>query len=395
LEDSGATAKLVWPTLLEIARPAREKRRLEPDARDRLFLDLCSKASLSVRELAQLVDRTEAYVGDAIRPLIDSRLLTFLYPDQPRHPRQRYITTGSPAEAEVRSAAEQAAPDERTSIPDVESPKEGPASLIWAELERIAEPARDKKRLAPPVRDELVVALCSRAPLSVRELAALLSRTEAYISDAIQPLVAAGRLSFLYPDQPRHPKQRYVAPWSDGNRLEAALDREHAPDPAARFHPPVEEVVPAAAVEEAVTPPVDASPAVALPAAVRSSPAQERPWSERTQTPIEQPAFTSSEPAISEPNGSVLNAWTSPILAGIIGLVLGAVQVNAWVMYAVLGSALLAILHLLTGSSQLRRYRALNPARSATIAFLVLKSLFAFTEIVLAYLVMNYFLNGA
>src|SRR5688572_26917499 len=99
LEDSGSLAKFLWPTLLDIARPAREKRRLEPEARDRLILDLCGRASLSVRELAELLDRTEAYVGDAIRPLVDAQLLSFQYPDQPRHPRQRYLTRGSEADA--------------------------------------------------------------------------------------------------------------------------------------------------------------------------------------------------------------------------------------------------------------------------------------------------------
>src|SRR5687768_17022790 len=104
LEDGGSVAKLLWPTLVEIAQPARDKRRLDPAARGRLILDLCSRASLSVRDLSQLLDRTEAYVGDAIRPLVEDRLLAFIYPEQPRHPRQRYVTAGSVAEASALSA---------------------------------------------------------------------------------------------------------------------------------------------------------------------------------------------------------------------------------------------------------------------------------------------------
>src|SRR5687768_15720548 len=81
--------RLLWPTLETMARPARERRRLAPAIRDDLISLLCAKVPLSVRELATLLDRTEAYTGDAIRPLVENGRLTFLFPSQPRHPRQR------------------------------------------------------------------------------------------------------------------------------------------------------------------------------------------------------------------------------------------------------------------------------------------------------------------
>ncbi|MEX2610514.1 MAG: hypothetical protein WEA24_11250, partial [Gemmatimonadota bacterium] len=84
-------------------------------------------------------------------------------------------------------------------------------ALIWPELQRVARPARERRRLDPEIFTALVAELCQRAPLSVKELAALLNRSEAYVGDAIRPLVGSGTLSFLYPDQPKHPGQRYVA----------------------------------------------------------------------------------------------------------------------------------------------------------------------------------------
>src|SRR5688572_1471795 len=214
LEDSNSPARLLWPTLETMARPARERRRLAPAIRDDLISLLCAKVPLSVRELATLLDRTEAYTGDAIRPLVENGRLTFLFPSQPRHPRQRYLTVGSDAESIAAEMVAEGAADavdsglssgsaqestpSRAVTPDRDlAAKEELASRIWPELERIAAPAREQRRLAPAVRDALVIALCARAPLSARELAGLLGRSEAYVSDAIQPLVKTGKLGFL------------------------------------------------------------------------------------------------------------------------------------------------------------------------------------------------------
>jgi predicted transcriptional regulator len=228
LEDSGSSAGSLWPTLEELARPAREKRRLNPAVRDQLITELCSRTPLSVRELAQLLDRTEAYTGDAIRPLLEVDRLTFLYPGQPRHPKQRYLTPNSPAadqaeqiragEIPVAGAASVLSPGVEGTVVShlgagsaAANPESDVASRIWTQLERSALVARERRRLAPAVRDRLVLELCSMAPLSARELGVLLNRSEAYVADAIHPLVTAGELGFLYPDQPRHPRQKYVS----------------------------------------------------------------------------------------------------------------------------------------------------------------------------------------
>ena len=171
-------------------------------------------APVSVRELSQLLDRTDAYIGDAIRPLIEVGRLDYIYPDQPRHPKQRYVVPGSPAAISAASLANMPTSQVQPTSTDIKqaelADKEARASLAWTELEGVAAMARERKRLPPDLRDDLVVKLCSVAPLSARELATLMQRSEAYISDAIQPLVRSGRLTFLYPDQPRHPRQKYI-----------------------------------------------------------------------------------------------------------------------------------------------------------------------------------------
>lgn len=231
MEDTGDLAKILLEDLRAKAQIARERRRLEPAARDALILELCTMAPLSVRELSQLLDRTDAYIGDAIRPLIEVGRLTYTHPDQPRHPRQRYVVPGSPAAAFAArlpsSAANQdEAPSTDKAVEELAA-KEAKASLVWSDLEQAAMVARERKRLTPEFRDDLVVRLCSIAPLSARELATLMQRSEAYISDAIQPLVRSGRLTFLYPDQPRHPRQKYIGaepPDAAGPELEIKRD---------------------------------------------------------------------------------------------------------------------------------------------------------------------------
>lgn len=82
---------------------------------------------------------------------------------------------------------------------------------LTMELLEIARPARERLRLSPELRDQTVVALCARAPLSRQELAALLQRSETYVREVAAVLVGTKRLAFLYPQQPNHPQQRYVA----------------------------------------------------------------------------------------------------------------------------------------------------------------------------------------
>lgn len=80
-----------------------------------------------------------------------------------------------------------------------------------AELMEIARLARTSARLDPARRNAIIVELCTRTPLSVRQLAALMKRSDALILEAVRELVAIRQLAYLYPAQPRHPRQKYVA----------------------------------------------------------------------------------------------------------------------------------------------------------------------------------------
>ena len=95
---------------------------------------------------------------------------------------------------------------------------EGIDGDIWTELMAISQSAREKSRIAPSLRDDIIVRLCTRADLSLPELSRLMSRSEAYMREALRSLIAAGRLAFLYPNQPNHPQQKYVARSVDSQR---------------------------------------------------------------------------------------------------------------------------------------------------------------------------------
>jgi hypothetical protein len=58
-----------------------------------------------------------------------------------------------------------------------------------------------------------ILALCTVTPLSVQEIARLVGRRASHIGQSqITPLVNAGHLVRLFPDQPRHPNQKYATP---------------------------------------------------------------------------------------------------------------------------------------------------------------------------------------
>lgn len=84
----------LWQELLEIAQPIRNNRRSPAKARDSVILSLCARAPLSTSQLAALLGRHEVHVREVLRTLIASEELEFLYPDQPKHPNQRYLTRG-------------------------------------------------------------------------------------------------------------------------------------------------------------------------------------------------------------------------------------------------------------------------------------------------------------
>jgi ATP-dependent DNA helicase RecG len=82
---------------------------------------------------------------------------------------------------------------------------------IEDELWRIAELARKKKRLSPTIMEEIILQLCSKRPLMLKELAYLLKRTpDGLRNNYLAKLLSEGKIKLKYPDQPNHPKQAYM-----------------------------------------------------------------------------------------------------------------------------------------------------------------------------------------
>ncbi|MEW6249752.1 MAG: ATP-binding protein [Planctomycetota bacterium] len=74
-----------------------------------------------------------------------------------------------------------------------------------------AQLARLGRRASPEELDLVLIALCGWRPLSLTDLANLTGRAPNHLrSRNIKRLVRAGRLAYLYPDEPNHPDQKYV-----------------------------------------------------------------------------------------------------------------------------------------------------------------------------------------
>jgi hypothetical protein len=84
-------------------------------------------------------------------------------------------------------------------------------------LEELAKPAREHARLSAAARDALLVALCAVRPLSIHELSALVERSVPALREPLRALIARHELRFLYPRQPSHPGQKYVAAEANDN----------------------------------------------------------------------------------------------------------------------------------------------------------------------------------
>lgn len=68
------------------------------------------------------------------------------------------------------------------------------------------------KRLTPELAQDLISALCAWKPLSAVEIADLMGKSPAYLSQAyLSVMVREGRLRYLFEDQVNHPGQKYVA----------------------------------------------------------------------------------------------------------------------------------------------------------------------------------------
>lgn len=227
----------------------------------------------------------------------------------------------------------------------------------WPELEELARPAREHRRLAPERRGEIIINLCRRAPLSVKDLSILLDRSEAYIGDAIRPLVTAGELTFLYPDQPRHPRQKYMA------ASEVVIDLGQ------------EDELDLEAPESYLAPPIKPD----------RRETQTRPPAPRPQQTIRQSGRASDAHGEGSrfPNPAVNLAYA--LLAGIA---LGWTNPLIWWAFALGAAFLLSIWHMAVDSQQFRRFSSLETLPPAG-AFLVLKSAVTFAEILLVYFVIR------
>lgn len=88
--------------LWEAASLARQKALLDPEERSAIIVRLCGMAPLSVRELAELLNRSAHHLRPVLRPLVSNGHLVLLYPEHPSHPGQRY-SASTTAEAETKS----------------------------------------------------------------------------------------------------------------------------------------------------------------------------------------------------------------------------------------------------------------------------------------------------
>lgn len=217
---------------------------------------------------------------------------------------------------------------------------------VWPELEAIARPARERRRLPPALRSDIIIRLCAVAPLSVKEMSELLDRSEAYIGDAIRPLVNGGRLTFLFPEQPRHPKQKYLTP------------------------------VPIATATP--SPPAHPIPVTKIPPVLPSRPA-----------PAPQ---SKEEPEVQKAPAKFPNAWSNLIVVLLVGYLLGRSHTSVWIVPAIITAFAIAAAHIFAYSEQYARFRELQASRERRdFRFIVLKGGVALAEIVIVYLAVNAF----
>lgn len=82
---------------------------------------------------------------------------------------------------------------------------------LWNELMQLGEVIRAHSRIDRITLENVIVQLCAFAPLGVNDLETLLKRKREYILRIIRALIASGRINYLHPLQPSHPRQKYVA----------------------------------------------------------------------------------------------------------------------------------------------------------------------------------------
>ncbi len=85
------------PLLLEIAKPAREKKKLVPALTKTIIRKLCSGRYLSANQIGILMDRgKDKLQKNALSVMVADGELVLRFPDQPTHPNQAYTTKEQP-----------------------------------------------------------------------------------------------------------------------------------------------------------------------------------------------------------------------------------------------------------------------------------------------------------
>jgi hypothetical protein len=94
------------------------------------------------------------------------------------------------------------------------------AEVGVARLTTIASRIQRRAHLNAAERDSVLVELCAVMPLAVRDVAELIGRSEDHTGKILGRLVSEGRLAYLFPLQPRHPRQRYTVPSGESTSAE-------------------------------------------------------------------------------------------------------------------------------------------------------------------------------
>jgi hypothetical protein len=96
LADASQNTRAAIERIAQIFQP---QRRMSRERRNRAIVSMCSIMSLSFQELERLTGRAPRIVREALREIVATGELDYLYPDRPSHPQQRYRTRTSSPEA--------------------------------------------------------------------------------------------------------------------------------------------------------------------------------------------------------------------------------------------------------------------------------------------------------
>ncbi|MFZ4628470.1 MAG: hypothetical protein ACOYNR_09105, partial [Blastocatellia bacterium] len=79
--------------LREIAKPARDKKKLIPSLTQQIIRQLCDGRYLTAEQIGSLMDRgKEKLQKNFLAEMVQNEELELLFPDQPTHPDQAYRT---------------------------------------------------------------------------------------------------------------------------------------------------------------------------------------------------------------------------------------------------------------------------------------------------------------